>query len=55
MVNRKEACALGIVPPEIEHVQTFEQICNGGPEEFYATHRIVRRSPLLDQKYHKMG
>jgi hypothetical protein len=55
MVDRKEACALGIVLPEIEHVQTFEQICNGGPEEFYAAHRIMRRSPLLDQMTIKWG
>jgi hypothetical protein len=45
---------LGIVLLEIAHWQTFEQMCEGDPDEFYAAHRIVRGPPPLGTKYRKI-
>jgi hypothetical protein len=45
---------LGIVLLEIAHWQTFEQMREGDPDEFYAAHRIVRGPPPLGTKYRKI-
>jgi hypothetical protein len=45
---------LGIVLLEIAHWQTFEQMRQGDPDEFYAAHRIVRGPPPLGTKYRKI-
>jgi hypothetical protein len=45
---------LGIVLLEIAHWQTFEQMRESDPDEFYAAHRIVRGPPPLGTKYRKI-